>query len=307
MLRQCVDEALFPLLGAENAFLIAEEKDLAFSTEEASHLLAGKLAAVVVVTGDEAECIIRLERRVDDDRRDAGALGLLDRAHQGVFVERRQDDAVHVLGEDSLDLLHLLLAVVLAQRPFPDDVDGDVLRGVVTGGLDGSGMNALPELVRRSLRDDGDGEGLAFRSLWLDLFVAATGDEDERDCEYEDSFHAGSAFRVCLSVVARISVKAHFVHLWITSRFFGRSAAPVCHHVQNRHQARLEGASRERRMICVSMKSMKGVRSPLRQPAAAAWAAGRKASPSARQRAMAPAIDPGRRSSAITPAARPAS
>ena len=63
--------------------------------------------------------------RVDDDGRDAGALRFFDRAHERAVVERSQDDAVDALAEEALDDLHLLLAVVFAQRSLPDDVHVD--------------------------------------------------------------------------------------------------------------------------------------------------------------------------------------
>ena len=83
-------------------------------------------------------------------------LRLLDRPHQRPGVERRQHDAADALALEALDDLDLLLAVVLAQRALPDDADVDALRLQLALGLDRAGVDGVPELVRRALRDDRD-------------------------------------------------------------------------------------------------------------------------------------------------------
>ena len=64
--------------------------------------------------------------------------------------------------------------IVLAQRTFPDDLDGELARR-----LDGAGVDRLPELVRRALGDDGDARRFGFA-----LFARA-GKRDERDDRHD--------------------------------------------------------------------------------------------------------------------------
>ena len=64
------------------------------------------------------------------------------------------------LAREALDHLDLLLAVVLADRPLPDDLDLDALGLQVARGLDGAGVDALPELVGEPLGNDRDLEAL---------------------------------------------------------------------------------------------------------------------------------------------------
>jgi hypothetical protein len=153
MLCNCLDESLFALLGAEHTLLVTQQQHFPLVAEEAAHLFAGKLAAVMIVAGDEADRIARLECGVDHHGGDTGSRGFLDGTYERVLVERRQHDPIHSLREKPLHNLHLLLTVILAKRPFPDDLDVDVLRAKVARRFDCSGMNALPELVRRPLRD----------------------------------------------------------------------------------------------------------------------------------------------------------
>ena len=67
------------------------------------------------------------------------------------LVERRQHDAGDAAADEALDFGDLRVAVVLAERTAPDDSTPSSFAGLVRAGMD-----ALPELVRRPLRDDGD-------------------------------------------------------------------------------------------------------------------------------------------------------
>ena len=79
--------------------------------------------------------------------------------HEGAIVERREHEPVDALAGESLDHLHLLFAVVLAQRPFPGDRDVQAFGLQFTLGLDRAGVDAVPELGRRAFRDDSNGQG----------------------------------------------------------------------------------------------------------------------------------------------------
>jgi hypothetical protein len=78
-------------------------------------------------------------------------------------VERGKHDAAHATTDEVLDDLDLLFAVILLERTLPDHVHRDALRGELALGLHGAGVDGLPELVRRALRDDGDGVGFGGR------------------------------------------------------------------------------------------------------------------------------------------------
>src|SRR5207302_6012081 len=87
-----------------------------------------------------------------------GPLRLFHRSHQGAVVERGEHDAPDALTEEPLHDLHLLLAVVLAERSLPDDAHRCSLGRELARRLDRPGVDALPEFVRRALGDDGDRE-----------------------------------------------------------------------------------------------------------------------------------------------------
>ncbi len=150
------DEAFLARRGRGRAFLVAKEQDLPLASQEPRYLLGRELPALEVVGGHEADDLLRGQIRVDDDGGDPELLRVLDRPHQGLVVERREHDAAHPLARESLDHLHLLLAVVLADRPLPDDLDVDPFGLQVARGLVGASMDALPELVGQPLRDDRD-------------------------------------------------------------------------------------------------------------------------------------------------------
>ena len=56
--------------------------------------------------------------------------------------------------------LHLLLAIILLERSLPNDFDGHALPGEFALGLDGAGVDGLPEFMRGALGHDGNGEFL---------------------------------------------------------------------------------------------------------------------------------------------------
>ncbi len=104
-----------------------------------------------VVGGDEADVVAALQSRVDDDDWNLRARRVAHRPHQRRFVERRQHDARHTARDEAFDLGDLRRAIVFAKRASPDDVDAKLLRR-----LRRACVNALPEHVRRALRNDGD-------------------------------------------------------------------------------------------------------------------------------------------------------
>ncbi len=84
-------------------------------------------------------------------------------------------DTGHPTRDRVLDLGHLRVAIVLAQRTSPHDRDVQLLRGLL-----GAGMDALPERVRRSLRNDRDGHPAVV--LW-----AGAGGREEGGCQNTSS------------------------------------------------------------------------------------------------------------------------
>ena len=75
-------------------------------------------------------------------------IALLTGADQRRVVERRQRDAGDAARDGVLDLADLRIAIVLAQRSAPRDRDAELLRRLL-----GAGVDALPEGVRRALRN----------------------------------------------------------------------------------------------------------------------------------------------------------
>jgi hypothetical protein len=120
-------------------------------------VLAGEAAADVVVGGDEADVVVSLEPRVEDDDRDAPLHGAADRSDERRVVQRREGDAGDAAGDGVLDFRDLRVAVVFAERAAPGDGHAELLRRFL-----GAGVDALPEHVGGALRDHGDGHAAGF-------------------------------------------------------------------------------------------------------------------------------------------------
>src|SRR4029077_4529319 len=118
----------------------------------------GHAPALAIVGCHEADRDVRLETGIDDHGGHAGPLRLLHRTHQGTVVERCEHDPPDALAQEPLHDLDLLLPVVFTERPLPDDAHRRSLGRELPRRLDGAGVDALPELVRRALGDDGDRE-----------------------------------------------------------------------------------------------------------------------------------------------------
>ena len=89
--------------------------------QQARELLARQASALAVVGRDEADVVVALQPRVDDDDRDSAALRVGHRLSERRVVERRQHDARDAAADEPLDFGDLRIAIVLAQRPAPDD------------------------------------------------------------------------------------------------------------------------------------------------------------------------------------------
>ena len=98
------------------------------------------LSVADVADGD----VRRLEVRVEEHGRDAGAGRFLDRALQRLAVERRQHDALDALAGEAFDDLDLLLAIVLADRALPQHRTGVPGGGQLGGGLLGPDASRAP-------------------------------------------------------------------------------------------------------------------------------------------------------------------
>ena len=117
-----LEEALLALLGARRALLVAQQEHLALAAEQLAHVArAASSPPLQVVGGDEADDLVRLEARVDDDGRARRAR----RASSTAARARASSSGastmpLDALAREALDDLDLLLAVVLAQRALPD-------------------------------------------------------------------------------------------------------------------------------------------------------------------------------------------
>ena len=159
-----LEEPVFTILGAGRAFGITKQNYFAFAGQQLAQTIRRQHAALAIVGGHEADNRIRIKRRIDDHGRHVGALRFLNRAHQGAIVQRRQHDAIDALRSETFDHLDLLLAIVFAQRAFPDHSHLVARRRKLTRRFDGAGVNAFPKLMRSALGDNRDGRFL-FRTL----------------------------------------------------------------------------------------------------------------------------------------------
>ena len=97
---------------------------------------------------------------LENDDWDARFDRFMDRADQGLFVERRDADAIDLLRHEVLHDADLAIAVVLQERPLPENLDvAEFLRCLL-----GTRVNRLPKDVRRSFGDDGDAKCLLGRT-----------------------------------------------------------------------------------------------------------------------------------------------
>ena len=95
------------------------------------------------------------------------ALGLGDRGDQRVLVQRRQDDAVDGLDGHVVDDVDLLVSVVFLLRADPDGLHVEFLPGPR-----GPGVDRLPEIVRRALRNDRHAQPFRVRRRTLRALAA---------------------------------------------------------------------------------------------------------------------------------------
>ena len=132
---------------------VAQQDYFALALEALDQALAAEPSALEVVGRDEADVAVALQPRVEDDDGDLPGDRVVDGLDQRRLVERGDHDARDAAADEALDLGHLRVAIVLAQRPAPDDRGAVFLAGAL-----GAGADALPELVRRALRNHRDGE-----------------------------------------------------------------------------------------------------------------------------------------------------
>ena len=174
---QRVEEAGFALFGGRGPFLVAEEEHGALPVEQLAHAPPRELAALAVVGRDVADLLARVvQGGIEDHGGDAGLGGLLDGPHEGMAVERGEDDAVDALADEALDHLELLLAVVLAQGSLPEHLDRHALRAKLRRGLLGPEVHALPVLVGGALGHHRD--AVALRGVGVPAPDQARGEQD---------------------------------------------------------------------------------------------------------------------------------
>ena len=124
--------------------------------------VARQFAAFFVVGGAEGRIIRAVQRRVDDDDRDFMRGGIVHGRHERLVVQRGQDDAGDLLGDECLDDVDLPVAVAFAFGAFPENVDR--LCPVSPGpawAFNAPGMNGLPVFMGRAFRNDRDLQGPA--------------------------------------------------------------------------------------------------------------------------------------------------
>ena len=184
--------------GAVVPFGVAEEHDAALAVQQLGHVLAGQPAAGVVVGGDEADVVVALQARVENHDGDAALHRGRDRADERRLVERRERDAGDAARDGVLHLGHLRLAVVLAQRTAPHDLDVQLLRGFLRARVD-----HLPELVRGALGNhrhrqaSGQAPGPAGTGA---TEQQGDGHDGQDDLFHRDCFHLDLEGRFCIDL-----------------------------------------------------------------------------------------------------------
>jgi hypothetical protein len=142
-----IEETGLAFFRAGGAGLVAQENDVAFAAEQFRHVFAREHAALVIVRGDKAHIFVRLQAGVHDDDGDFRTRGRIHRANQCLGVGGREHDSIHAPADEILNHLNLLVAIVLAQRPLPDDIHFHALAGEFALRFHGACMNRFPELV----------------------------------------------------------------------------------------------------------------------------------------------------------------
>lgn len=144
------------MLRARRASQNAQKNDLALAAEKFGEATRAELAALVIVSRNRAGRCSGIERRVDDDDGDAGAHRHFGRASQRTRIQRRQHHAAHAAGDEIFHHLHLLLAIIFAQRAFPNDVGIDPFGLQFARSFNRTGVNGFPKLVGRAFGNDRD-------------------------------------------------------------------------------------------------------------------------------------------------------
>src|ERR1051326_276537 len=151
-----VEKSGLARLGARRADRVPKQDQVALSVEQLAHLFPRQLAALVIVRCHKADVSVGLEVRVHDDDWDLGLEGIVHGFDQRLRIQRRQHYGAHAAHHEILHNLNLLVAVVFAQRAFPDDVHFGSLPGQLALGLDRPRMDRFPKLVCRALGNDSD-------------------------------------------------------------------------------------------------------------------------------------------------------
>ena len=116
-------EAFLALRRAVVPFGVAQQHDLALPAHRFDEALTAKLPALDVVGGDEADVVVALQAGIEDHDRNLLADRVVHRTDERGFIERREHNAGHAAADEAFDLGHLRVAVVLAQRSAPDQLD----------------------------------------------------------------------------------------------------------------------------------------------------------------------------------------
>lgn len=169
--------------------MIAEHENPPLAFEEPRQFLTRHLSAFEVVRRDEADGFSTLQVGIDDQDRDAAPHRTFDRSPKRRIVQGCEDDAGNLLGHEVFDDLDLTLAVILLHRPLPNDLHPEFLSGSL-----GAGLDRLPKLVGRALRDDGDpvlrlrrrGRARSGRAGLSARVLGATAEHRDKKCRRED-------------------------------------------------------------------------------------------------------------------------
>ncbi len=130
-----VEKTLFAFFGAGLAFVVTEDDHAALVIQQLGHGLAGELAALVVVGGDEGFVGVGLDVGIDDDHGNILFGGGIDDVGEGIGIVGSQHDGGDTAIHHIFDDIDLLGAVVFQHGAMPDDVEFQRRRPGLPAGL----------------------------------------------------------------------------------------------------------------------------------------------------------------------------
>src|SRR5262245_28079534 len=160
-------------------------------------MLAGQLTALVIVRGDEADVLVRLQTGIDHNHGNAGLRRAGHRPDQRLRIQRRQHDAADTLGGKTFDDLNLLVTIILLERTLPNHIDLDSLARQFVPRFEGTRVDGFPKLVSGAFGNDRNGVRLAGRRRVRGLcsLTAPARSNESQTKQKTERFHGRTLFK----------------------------------------------------------------------------------------------------------------